>query len=173
MELRSPTDPDGSPNLGWGPAKGRLLPSHRTTTTWICAMRCRPTCPERRVHLERGHHEVGTGGQAEINYKFNTPCTRPTMCCCSGTSSRTPPPGRQDRHVHALPLFGDNGSGMHPPVMEGTVSRCSTTSRATRVCRIWLATTSARHPAPRPVAAGVHPTRPSTRTSALVPAARP
>src|SRR3712207_7051149 len=24
------------------------------------------------LELERGHHEVGTGGQAEINYKFDT-----------------------------------------------------------------------------------------------------
>ncbi len=24
------------------------------------------------LNVERGHHEVGTGGQAEINYKFNT-----------------------------------------------------------------------------------------------------
>ena len=28
--------------------------------------------------VERGHHEVGTGGQAEINYKFNTLLRPPT-----------------------------------------------------------------------------------------------
>ena len=32
------------------------------------------------LELERAHHEVGTAGQAEINYKFNTLTPRPTTC---------------------------------------------------------------------------------------------
>jgi glutamine synthetase len=41
--------------------------------------------------IERAHHEVGTAGQAEINYRFNTLLAA----------------------ADQLPLFQDNGSGMH------------------------------------------------------------
>jgi glutamine synthetase len=66
------------------------------------------------LELERAHHEVGTGGQAEINYKFATLQTAAdqvlmfkylikNVAWSNGKSVTFMP----------KPLFGDNGSGMH------------------------------------------------------------
>ncbi len=66
------------------------------------------------LQLERAHHEVGTGGQAEINYKFNTLTHAAdeillfkyivkNVAWRNGKSATFMP----------KPLFGDNGSGMH------------------------------------------------------------
>jgi glutamine synthetase len=65
-------------------------------------------------HIERGHHEVGTAGQAEINYRFNTMLhaaddlqlfkyiVKNTAWAAGRTATFMP-----------KPLLGDNGSGMH------------------------------------------------------------
>jgi glutamine synthetase len=66
------------------------------------------------LELERAHHEVGTGGQAEINYKFDTLTHAAdqvlkfkyiikNVAWRNGKSATFMP----------KPLFGDNGSGMH------------------------------------------------------------
>jgi len=66
------------------------------------------------LQVERAHHEVGTAGQAEINYRFNTLAHAAddilkfkyivkNVAHANGKSATFMP----------KPLFGDNGSGMH------------------------------------------------------------
>ncbi|MCI9888792.1 type I glutamate--ammonia ligase [Micrococcales bacterium 31B] len=66
------------------------------------------------LKVERAHHEVGTGGQQEINYRFNTMLAAgddlmkfkyviKNVAWVAGKSATFMP----------KPLFGDNGSGMH------------------------------------------------------------
>ena len=66
------------------------------------------------IEVERAHHEVGTAGQAEINYKFDIAAARgdqlmlfkyiiKNVAWAAGKTATFMP----------KPLFGDNGSGMH------------------------------------------------------------
>ncbi|MFT6564521.1 MAG: glutamine synthetase, partial [Actinomycetes bacterium] len=66
------------------------------------------------LEIERAHHEVGTGGQGEINYRFDTlqqsaddvmkfKYIIKNVAWRNGKSATFMP----------KPLFGDNGSGMH------------------------------------------------------------
>ena len=66
------------------------------------------------IQVERQHHEVGTAGQAEIDYRFETL----RLCADKMMLYKYIVKNIAKRHGHTVtfmpkPLFGDNGSGMH------------------------------------------------------------
>jgi glutamine synthetase len=66
------------------------------------------------ISVERAHHEVGTAGQAEINYKFSTLLLAgDTLQLFKYVVKNTAWHAGKSATFMPKPLFGDNGSGMH------------------------------------------------------------
>lgn len=64
--------------------------------------------------VERAHHEVGTGGQGEINYRFDTLlAAADDLMLFKYIIKNTAWAAGKSATFMPKPLFGDNGSGMH------------------------------------------------------------
>jgi glutamine synthetase len=64
--------------------------------------------------LERAHHEVGTGGQTEINYRFATMVqAADDLLKFKYIVKNTAEEWHKTATFMPKPLYGDNGSGMH------------------------------------------------------------
>lgn len=66
------------------------------------------------IEIERAHHEVGTAGQAEINYKFDTlKHAGDRLMLFKYIVKNVAWEAGKTATFMPKPLFGDNGSGMH------------------------------------------------------------
>jgi len=110
-----PKELDGSPNLGYKVRpKGGYFPVAPVDHYVGLRSRMLQNLIKAGFSLEKGHHEVGTGGQAEINYKFNTLLhAADDMQLYKYIVKNTAWQEGKTVTFMPKPLFGDNGSGMH------------------------------------------------------------
>ena len=72
------------------------------------------TCLEAGLEIERAHHEVGTGGQQEINYRFaSLLAAGDDMMKFKYIVKNEAWRAGKTATFMPKPIFGDNGSGMH------------------------------------------------------------
>lgn len=109
------SESDEKPNLGYKvPHKANYFASSPLDKLQDIRMEMMSTLEETGIVVERGHSEVATAGQSEINFRFNTLLTQ---------ADNTVKFKYVVRNVGQLyskfvtflpkPLAGDNGSGMH------------------------------------------------------------
>jgi glutamine synthetase len=111
----SPTGENGGPNLGYKTrAKGGYFPVEPYDHYSDLRSTMMTNLTNAGLELERGHHEVGTGGQAEINYKFDTLLrSADSLMLFKYIIKNTAWAEGKSVTFMPKPLFGDNGSGMH------------------------------------------------------------
>ncbi len=108
-------NPDGSPNRGYKVRpKGGYFPVAPYDADVDLRDRMCTNLQIAGFELEKGHHEVGTAGQAEINYKFNTLlAAADDLMLYKYIIKNTAWESGKTVTFMPKPLFGDNGSGMH------------------------------------------------------------
>jgi glutamine synthetase len=109
------TGENGGPNLGYKTrAKGGYFPVEPYDHYSDLRSTMMTNLTNAGLELERGHHEVGTGGQAEINYKFDTLLrSADSLMLFKYIIKNTAWQAGKTATFMPKPLFGDNGSGMH------------------------------------------------------------
>jgi glutamine synthetase len=106
---------DGTPNRGYKTAmKGGYFPvppvDHFADLRDVMSL----TLEDVGLQVERAHHEVGTGGQMEINYKFNTlQHAADEVQLFKYVIKNVAWEAGHTATFMPKPLFQDNGSGMH------------------------------------------------------------
>ena len=109
------TNLDGSPNLGY---KTRLKGGYFPTAPYDAVVDLRDGMTLNLINsgfqIERFHHEVGTGGQQEINYRFNTMLhAADDLQTFKYIIKNTAVQHGKTVTFMPKPIAGDNGSGMH------------------------------------------------------------
>ena len=109
------TNLDGSPNLGY---KTRLKGGYFPTAPYDAVVDLRDDMTLNLINsgfqIERFHHEVGTGGQQELNYRFNTMLhAADDLQTFKYIIKNTAVQHGKTVTFMPKPIAGDNGSGMH------------------------------------------------------------
>ncbi|MBA3798322.1 MAG: type I glutamate--ammonia ligase [Geodermatophilaceae bacterium] len=106
---------DGSPNLGYKTKlKGGYFPVEPYDHYSDLRSDMMSNLIASGLEIERGHHEVGGGGQAEINYKFDTLLrSADHLMLFKYVVKNTALAHGKSATFMPKPLYGDNGSGMH------------------------------------------------------------
>ncbi len=109
------TEADGSPNLGHKTRyKGGYFPVAPADHFVDLRDAMSTNLQNAGFELERLHSEVGSGGQQEINYKFNTLLhAADDVMLFKYIIKNTAKAAGKSVTFMPKPLFGDNGSGMH------------------------------------------------------------
>ncbi|MBL4850331.1 MAG: type I glutamate--ammonia ligase [Planctomycetes bacterium] len=109
------TDTDEGPNLGHKPrVKGGYFPCPPVDAFQDLRLDMCENLEKIGIEIERQHHEVATGGQAEINFKYDklTRCADKLMAFKYVVKNTAHQAGKTATFM-PKPLFEDNGSGMH------------------------------------------------------------
>ena len=108
-------DPDGTPNRGYRTRiKGGYFPVSPTDQFADLRDQMVMKLGEAGLLVERSHHEVGTAGQMEINYRFSDILSAgDDVMKFKYIIKNTAWEAGKTATFMPKPLFGDNGSGMH------------------------------------------------------------
>ncbi|MGH3970117.1 MAG: type I glutamate--ammonia ligase, partial [Mycobacterium sp.] len=111
----SASEADGSPNRGYKVRpKGGYFPVAPNDQYVDLRYKMLTNLINAGFTLEKGHHEVGSGGQAEINYEFNSLLhAADDLQLYKYIIKNTAWQNGKTVTFMPKPLFGDNGSGMH------------------------------------------------------------
>jgi glutamine synthetase len=106
---------DGTPNRGYKTRlKGGYFPVSPTDQMADLRDQMVMKLGEVGLEVERSHHEVGTAGQMEINYTFNSLMhAADEVMLFKYVIKNAAWQGGKTATFMPKPLFGDNGSGMH------------------------------------------------------------